>query len=148
MTTKRSATDDTAATKAGEGAAGAPASKVAKKVAKRAAKTALRGGGSRDTTGVAGRSARSAAVGSAAHGGAVARRTPIERCVGDELKRHFDLLGDEPPKDLYRLVMRQAESSLLMTVMDECRGNQSKAATWLGISRGTLRGRLAEIQAR
>ena len=44
--------------------------------------------------------------------------------------------------------MRQAESSLLMTVMDECRGNQSKAATWLGISRGTLRGRLAEIEAR
>ena len=83
-----------------------------------------------------------------AQGGAVARRTPIERCVGDELKRHFDLLGDEPPKDLYKLVMRQAESSLLMTVMDECRGNQSKAATWLGISRGTLRGRLAEIRAR
>lgn len=86
-----------------------------------------------------------AASGIAAHGGAVARRTPIERCVGEELRRHFDLLGDESPKDLYRLVMHQVESSLLATVMDECGGNQSKAAHWLGISRGTLRGRLAKL---
>ncbi len=83
-----------------------------------------------------------------AHGGAAPRGTPIERCVGDELRRHFDLLGEEAPKELYRLVMQQAESSLLMTVMDACGGNQSKAASWLGISRGTLRGRLAKLHER
>ena len=142
MTTKRPIPDADAAPDGAKRAA----RKAAKKVAKRAAKVAaLRSGDGPGAGAVAG-AARGPRA--ARHGGAVARRTPIERCVGDELRRHFDLLGDEPPKDLYRLVMRQAESSLLMTVMDECRGNQSKAATWLGISRGTLRGRLAEIQAR
>lgn len=136
MTTKRPTPDATAP--APEGAGAVPA-KAARKAARLAAERAAERAAAVQPAGGAG---------VARHGGAVARRTPIERCVGEELKRHFDLLGDEPPRDLYKLVMRQAESSLLLTVMDECRGNQSKAATWLGISRGTLRGRLAEIRTR
>lgn len=71
--------------------------------------------------------------------------TVIQRCVQDELKRYFDLLDGQPPHDLHRMVMQQTETALLTYVMQECCNNQSKAATWLGISRGTLRGRLADI---
>jgi len=71
--------------------------------------------------------------------------TAIQRCVQDELGRYFEMLDGETPRELYRLVMGQVESALIAYVMEECRGNQSRAAQWLGISRGTLRGKLPEI---
>lgn len=70
------------------------------------------------------------------------RGTPIQQCVQEELHRYFQLLDGQVPSDLYRMVISQVESALLDYVMAECRGNQSKAATWLGISRGTLRVKL------
>ncbi len=70
--------------------------------------------------------------------------TAIERCIQAELKRYFSMLEGQPPADLYRLVMRQAEGALIRSVLEQCNGNQSRAAAWLGISRGTLRGKLAE----
>ena len=79
-------------------------------------------------------------------GGADRGETAIQRCVRDELRRYFELLDGEPPADLYRLVMRQVESSLIDTVLHECDGNRSRAAVWLGISRGTLRGKLADLE--
>lgn len=69
--------------------------------------------------------------------------TAIERSVRAELRRYFDMLDGHPPRDLHRMVMRQAEVALLQSVLNECSGNQSKAASWLGISRGTLRCKLA-----
>lgn len=69
--------------------------------------------------------------------------TAIQRCVHDELRRYFELLDGESPRELHKLVMGQVETALFEYVMDECRGNQSRAAQWLGISRGTLRGKLA-----
>lgn len=69
--------------------------------------------------------------------------TAIQQCVNEELRQYFMILKDQPPHDLHRMVMGQVENALLSYVMKECRGNQSKAATWLGISRGTLRTKLA-----
>ena len=96
----------------------------------------------------AGRAASvTAAPGAAARGksapGATERETAIQRCVKAELQRYFELLDGEPPNDLYRMVMQQVERSLLDTVLQQCGGNRSQAAVWLGISRGTLRGKLA-----
>lgn len=71
--------------------------------------------------------------------------TAISCCVQDELLRYFDMLDGEKPSGLYRMVIRQAEQALLSTVMRECGGNQSRAAEWLGISRGNLRNKLAEM---
>ncbi len=55
------------------------------------------------------------------------------------------MLDGQAPHDLYRMVMQQAERALLAYVMEETRHNQSKAAAWLGISRGTLRAKLADM---
>lgn len=70
--------------------------------------------------------------------------TALQRCVNGELDRYFEMLDGEVPHDLHRMVMRQVESALIDYVLTECRGNQSKASQWLGISRGTLRGKLAD----
>lgn len=70
--------------------------------------------------------------------------TALQRCVNGELDRYFEMLDGEVPHDLHRMVMRQVESALIDYVLKECRGNQSKASQWLGISRGTLRGKLAD----
>lgn len=72
--------------------------------------------------------------------------TAISCCVQDELVRYFDMLDGEKPSGLYRMVIRQAEHALLTAVMRECGGNQSRAAEWLGISRGNLRNKLADME--
>ena len=76
------------------------------------------------------------------------RSTPIHHCVREQLREYMDLLNGETPSDLHRLVMQQVETAMFGFVMEECRGNQSKAAAWLGISRGTLRTRLAALNLR
>ncbi len=73
--------------------------------------------------------------------------TALQRCVNDELQRYFEMLDGQAPHDLHRMVMQQVESALIDYVMDECRGNQSKASAWLGISRGTLRSKLADYSS-
>ena len=45
---------------------------------------------------------------------------------------------------LYQLVLREVELPLFRSVMDYAEGNQSRAATILGINRGTLRKKLRD----
>ncbi len=73
--------------------------------------------------------------------------TALQRCVNEELERYFEMLDGQAPHDLHRMVMQQVESALIDHVLQECRGNQSKAATWLGISRGTLRCKLTDYHS-
>lgn len=70
--------------------------------------------------------------------------TPIQQCIDKELARYFDLLDGQPPCELYRMVMSQVEYSLFKYVLEECGNNQSRAAEYLGISRGTLRNKMNE----
>lgn len=72
--------------------------------------------------------------------------TAIEKCIDSELRRYYDMLDGEEPANMYRMVVRQAEFALIRSVMSECRGNQTKASEWLGISRGNLRNKLATME--
>ncbi len=74
------------------------------------------------------------------------RVTAIEQCVQNELRRYFEMLDGEEPANLYRMVIRQTEHAMISMVMDECRGNQTRASEWLGISRGNLRAKLASME--
>lgn len=68
----------------------------------------------------------------------------LRECVQDALKSYFGHMGDHSVNDLYRMVMTEVEGPLLATVMEHTRGNQTKAAAVLGISRSTLRKKLAQ----
>lgn len=64
---------------------------------------------------------------------------PLRMSVIRSLQNYFLQLGDQPITNLYQLVMAEVEGPLLEIVMKQVKGNQSKAAIMLGISRGTLR---------
>ena len=59
------------------------------------------------------------------------------------LEAYFDRMGNHEPRDLYKLVLAEVEQPMIQTVMERCRGNQTLAARVLGLSRGTLRKKLA-----
>lgn len=71
---------------------------------------------------------------------------PLREAVRDALDRYFEQLDGTAPNDLYQLVMQQVEQPLFEAILGFTGGNQSKAATLLGISRSTLRKKLAQYE--
>ncbi|HCY17374.1 MAG: Fis family transcriptional regulator [Curvibacter sp. GWA2_64_110] len=68
----------------------------------------------------------------------------IEECVRTSLEGYFkDLRGTEPD-GMYDMMVRIVERPLLEVVMQQAEHNQSRAATWLGLNRNTLRKKLVE----
>jgi len=67
-------------------------------------------------------------------------RQEVKRAVG----RYFLHLDGQAPDNLYQLVINEIEAPLLEVVMQQVDNNQSKAATMLGINRGTLRSKLKQ----
>ena len=61
----------------------------------------------------------------------------IDKMIKNHLKTH-----ETGIVDLYKLVLEEIEEPLYKCVIEYCRYNQSKAATLLGVSRGTLRSKL------
>jgi Fis family transcriptional regulator len=72
------------------------------------------------------------------------REIPLRGHTEQALSDYFDSLNGHRPGRLYDLVMREVELPLFQAVMDYAHGNQSRAATILGINRGTLRKKLRE----
>jgi Fis family transcriptional regulator len=71
------------------------------------------------------------------------RRTkPLSSAVTVALNIYLEQLAGQKPDKLYRMVMEEVERPLLECIMHYCRGNQSKAAEYLGLNRGTLRKKL------
>lgn len=68
----------------------------------------------------------------------------IRQCVSASLKDYFEHMEDYPTTGLYDLVLAEVEQPLLESVLEHCRGNQTKAAQLLGINRGTLRKKLKQ----
>lgn len=71
---------------------------------------------------------------------------PLRECVRDALESYFRQLGGHESNDLYQMVMKEVEEPLLRTVMEHAGGNQTRAARVLGISRSTLRKKLAQYK--
>lgn len=69
---------------------------------------------------------------------------PLRKYVEVAINRYFIEVGDVLPIDLYELVLAEIEPPLLEVVMRKTRGNQTKAAQILGLSRGTLRKKLEQ----
>ena len=58
------------------------------------------------------------------------------------IREFFSETGGEQPSNVYLKFLSLIEEPLLKTVLHHTRGNQSKAAIILGMSRGTLRKKL------
>lgn len=67
---------------------------------------------------------------------------PLRDCVLTALNNYFTQLDGEQPHNVYEMVLNEIEAPLFKVVMHFTKGNQSKAAVLLGISRGTLRKKL------
>ena len=52
---------------------------------------------------------------------------------------YLESLPEENMANIYRLFLSEMERGLLPAVMEKTGGNESKAARWLGINRGTFR---------
>jgi Fis family transcriptional regulator len=62
------------------------------------------------------------------------------------LRRYFADLKGHDPSDLYDMVLGEIEQPLLTTLMEYTRGNQSRAASILGLNRSTLRKKLRKYK--
>lgn len=70
------------------------------------------------------------------------KNQPLHDSVRQALESYFTQLKGQPPTNLYELVLAEVEVPLLEAVMEYTKGNQSRAAILLGLSRGTLRKKL------
>ena len=70
----------------------------------------------------------------------------IQACVEKELRAYFKMLDGQPPCELHKMVVSEAEKALFRMVLKHADGNQSRCAEYLGISRGTLRKKLVEYE--
>ena len=67
----------------------------------------------------------------------------LSESVRHSLRQYFSQLDGQTPANLYDLVLAEIERPLLDMVLQLTNNNQSKAAVVLGISRGTLRKKMA-----
>ncbi len=67
---------------------------------------------------------------------------PLKECVLSAMKNYYTYVEGSDPSEIYEMFLAQVEPPLLETTMEFTRGNQSKAAIILGVSRGTLRKKL------
>lgn len=70
----------------------------------------------------------------------------LNNTIRSALSQYLDELGDENPGNVYDLVLQQVEAPLLELILQHVDGNQSRAAEYLGINRGTLRKKLKTYQ--
>lgn len=67
---------------------------------------------------------------------------PLRECVRMAVERYLEHLEGDEVANLYEMVLEEIEEPLLRAVMKATHNNQSKAAIWLGLSRGTTRKKL------
>ena len=70
------------------------------------------------------------------------RKQPLRDTVSHSLRLYLNQLSGHEPEELYKMFVEEVERPLLESVMQYCNGNQTKAARYLGLNRGTLRKKL------
>lgn len=73
-----------------------------------------------------------------------AKRTePLSQCVAHALRYYLQRLDGYEVNDLHQMVIGEVERPLIETVLEYTQGNQTQAARLLGVSRSTLRKKMA-----
>ena len=74
----------------------------------------------------------------------MSRRSDLAGAVRRALERYFRDLDGENPTAIYDMVMKNVEKPMIETVLGKAAGNQTLAATMLGIDRNTLRKKMRQ----
>lgn len=73
------------------------------------------------------------------------KNQPLHDSVRQSLENYIShLKGQQLPSNLYEMILGEVEAPLMEAVMEYTKGNQSRAAIVLGLSRGTLRKKLKQ----
>jgi len=72
------------------------------------------------------------------------QRAPLREHVASSVRRYLRDLDGCDAANLYDIALREVEIPLFVEVLNHCEGNQSRAATMLGIHRATLRRKLRD----
>ncbi|MFO8002734.1 helix-turn-helix domain-containing protein [Thioalkalivibrio sp.] len=81
------------------------------------------------------------------HGGSGPPESMAPTCrlaeyVRNAMDDYFANLNGEDAGDIYAMVISEVERPLLACVLEHCGGNQTRAASLLGLNRATLRKKL------
>jgi Fis family transcriptional regulator len=72
------------------------------------------------------------------------QRAPLREHVATAVRRYIRDLDGCDAENLYGIALRELEIPLFVEVLNHCEGNQSRAASMLGIHRATLRRKLRD----
>lgn len=72
------------------------------------------------------------------------RTEPLSECVRNAMRYYLRNLDGYEVNDLHQMVIGEVERPLLQTVLEYTQGNQTQAARLLGMSRSTLRKKIAQ----
>lgn len=74
----------------------------------------------------------------------MSRNNEIQDAVRRSLERYFKDMDGEQPTSIYDMVLKNVEKPMIELVLGQAEGNQSLAATMLGINRNTLRKKMQQ----
>ena len=74
------------------------------------------------------------------------RTNDISACIAGALETYFRDLDGEKPAAIYDMVLRSVERPMFEAILQHAGGNQTLAASMLGINRNTLRKKLIDYK--
>ncbi len=74
------------------------------------------------------------------------RCASLRACIRGNLEDFFSHLDGTETHDLYQRILHEVEHPLLELTLQQCDGNQSRAARMLGINRNTLKKKMDQRQ--
>ncbi len=83
--------------------------------------------------------AKATASAAEANAAANSKQTSLRQAVTETVKKYYEQVDVNNAQGVYEMVLAEVEEPLLEATMTFTRGNQSRAAIVLGLSRGTLR---------
>ena len=76
----------------------------------------------------------------------MSRANELADAVRRSLERYFKDMDGERPTAIYDMVLRNVEKPMIELVLGRAEGNQTQAATMLGIDRNTLRKKMQQLR--
>jgi len=76
----------------------------------------------------------------------MSRHNELADAVKRSLERYFKDMDGETPTSIYDMVLSNVEKPMIEMVLGHAEGNQTLAATMLGINRNTLRKKMQQLR--